>query len=1567
MKPRARLRLALLVLWLSLQSALPGFAGAEGVLPISSTVAPRSDPARVEGGMASLPLATGSPALAPSDASGVEVGPQGGTVDLPGSGEMVIPAGALAAPARISRYSVETSQATSLLRYHPLGQAVRIEAKRSDNGAAVTRLQRPATVRLKLDGPEIPKGFADKAAVRVAGARDWELLPASYDSASMAFNVSLTDLPITLALVDGSKPPGLGAWDPVDPAAVQLSDGSWGVAYTDAANPPHLLYRRSLEDPGALYWLDPVTIDTGASYSDTPVPALVRLDSTLALFYRKTDVITRQVILRTSTDDGTTWSSSPITLTSEITNTYQIQASNVGGTVYVFWSLDDDSHLLQLRTSTDLANWTTKASVGQQIGPQELATHPDFDITKLSSGAWVLTWLNPATCTTGSPPCTQNDQQTVGNHSWPVVWEATSTDLSSTNWSNKQELTRPWSSCPPPQESCAGNYLSPKYVSLRQAGSGTVYLAHNFTVQSSDSFGYFRTSTDNGATWSSETVYAFEPSRGTTLPQLKGVKAWDLYLAVDGSGNVRSFWDQQSVDFSSYTDGHPRQIFFRDLPSGAITPIPATKEVLSKCGPCDGSTFYTADPVNTTTGQFTLPETDVSIPGRGPGLTFGRTYNSGRLVDGPLGYGWTHNYDTRLSTFTHGEALVVDGTGRSDLYSPNGQGGYNTPPGHYATLVHNGDGTWTLTEKDQTRKTFSSAGKLTSLADSNGNSVSLSYSGGLLTQVSEPGGRSLSFGYTGQRITSITDPLSRTVGFGYSATGELTSTVDMRGKTWSYTYDSSHRMLTRVDPNYSRVLSNTYGTLGRVTKQSDALSNVTRFEYSAAGGSTAVYDPLDNKTSYGYDTEYRITNATDPYSKIVQYLDYDSGSNQPRRILDARKTPYNNTYFTYDSRGNTLTRKNGLNNIWSYGYDSFNNVISETNPLNYTTVYTYNSAGNLTETRNAKGQVTYFGRNSYGQLTSTTDGRGKVSAFGYDTYGNQITVTNPYSNSRVSAYDLPGRRTSVTDPLSHTTYYGYDANNNLTSTTDGRGKVTSFTYDNANNRLTATDPNVITTTFGYDQKNRLVTVTNALTGTTVYGYDSNDNLTSLRDANSHTRTFTYDKNNLLLTETDAQSKTTSYEYDGPGNRTKRVDANGAVVAYEYDTINRLTSVKHPTGTVTYGYNAADLGTSTGDSTGSTTYGYDELGRLSSATFPGSKVVAYQYDAAGNRTRITYPDGRVVDYTYDDGNRMATVTDWLTKTTSYTYDAASRLITTTFPTGVVEGRTYNEADQLLSVLNSKDGSGYPGFSYTLDNAGMRTEFNDSGYWPSETYTYDSLYRLTGTRYTDLVTQTYTYDSVGNRLSLVQGGNTITYTYDAGDRLSAAGAITYTYDNNGNQKSRTSGGVTTSYCWDVFDHLIRVADSSATSACPVDPVRLNSGGAAYVDMAGNNWAPDTFFTGGTAASTVSAIGNTTDDALYQAYRYGTATNPLTYTIPLFTAGTYTVTLKFNEPSKTAANQRKFDVSLEGSLALDDFDIYAAAGGRNIAVDRVFAVTANDGILNITFGRVVDNPIISAIEVV
>jgi RHS repeat-associated protein len=61
-----------------------------------------------------------------------------------------------------------------------------------------------------------------------------------------------------------------------------------------------------------------------------------------------------------------------------------------------------------------------------------------------------------------------------------------------------------------------------------------------------------------------------------------------------------------------------------------------------------------------------------------------------------------------------------------------------------------------------------------------------------------------------------------------------------------------------------------------------------------------------------------------------------------------------------------------------------------------------------------------------------------------------------------------------------------------------------------------------------------------------------------------------------------------------------------------------------------------------------------------------------------------------------------------------------------------------------------------------------------------------------------------------------------------------------------------------------------------------------------------------------------------------------------------------------------QRTFDVALEGATVLDDFDVFAAAGGKNVALDRSFTTTVADGTLDLAFTTVVNGATVSAIEV-
>jgi hypothetical protein len=88
-----------------------------------------------------------------------------------------------------------------------------------------------------------------------------------------------------------------------------------------------------------------------------------------------------------------------------------------------------------------------------------------------------------------------------------------------------------------------------------------------------------------------------------------------------------------------------------------------------------------------------------------------------------------------------------------------------------------------------------------------------------------------------------------------------------------------------------------------------------------------------------------------------------------------------------------------------------------------------------------------------------------------------------------------------------------------------------------------------------------------------------------------------------------------------------------------------------------------------------------------------------------------------------------------------------------------------------------------------------------------------------------------------------------------------------------------------------------------------------------------------------------------AIYQTDRYG----EFTYTIPVDPAPAgYTVRLHFAEFKFAAAGQRKFNVDINGTSVLSDFDIVAEAGAKDKAVVKDFPhiVSSSDGKIRIRF---------------
>ena len=159
------------------------------------------------------------------------------------------------------------------------------------------------------------------------------------------------------------------------------------------------------------------------------------------------------------------------------------------------------------------------------------------------------------------------------------------------------------------------------------------------------------------------------------------------------------------------------------------------------------------------------------------------------------------------------------------------------------------------------------------------------------------------------------------------------------------------------------------------------------------------------------------------------------------------------------------------------------------------------------------------------------------------------------------------------------------------------------------------------------------------------------------------------------------------------------------------------------------------------------------------------------------------------------------------------------------------------------------------------------------------------------------------------------------------------------------------------------------------------RLDVGATgSYTDSIGSVWTPDAgLFSPSTAPNegantTPLAIDRTVDDQIYRTYRGNVGAVPqdqriLSYALPTGTATRVDVRLHFAERASgnNAAGKRLQDISAEGALLRDNFDIFATTGGQNRAyVLALNNIAVADGTLNLSFKADVDYPSIAGIEV-
>ncbi|MGH3320079.1 MAG: RHS repeat-associated core domain-containing protein [Streptosporangiaceae bacterium] len=739
-------------------------------------------------------------------------------------------------------------------------------------------------------------------------------------------------------------------------------------------------------------------------------------------------------------------------------------------------------------------------------------------------------------------------------------------------------------------------------------------------------------------------------------------------------------------------------------------------------------------------------ESITGIAGRTIGFTYSDNGLLRQMADG-AGSGQPKRY-----TFGYDEATGTSNVKLRTVTDPRGHTttlGYDTAPEH-SWLVK------TISDRRGGDTTFDYADP----DGSEGHQVD--------TTVTDAKGNATVYRTDGRgRPTRITDAEGQVMSLRWETDNNVTRLEEAGGAVWTWAYDPKTGYPTRVtdaeanaNGTASTRLSYRTGLDGHVadlTKKVSPAGRTWTFGYDDAGNLTSVTDPKGNATqaaedyttSYAYNSYGELTQATDPDGNTTAYGDYGP-TGSPGVVTDPLGEA---THVDYDGRGNVLSVTDAAGHTSSYTYDVFDRPLRTKVPKDQskgvyivTPAPSYDANDNVTTRVAPNGAVTTHAYNPADQVVSTTlpaNGSGKARTIGYD-------------------YDTLGELTSVTEPKGtltdgddgdFTTSYAYDPLGQLVRVTDAKGEDITYAYDEVGNLTTVVDPKKnasddpddYTTKYVYDLNHRVTSVTDAGGYHVGYGYDLDGYVTAKTDKAGHTTHVDRGERGLvtrvrvpLWTNADDEVvyRTTSYGYDQAGNRTKVVMPRGQLTPdvdddfthrFVYDPLNRVRAHVFPYDPADSRYNAPHK----------VTYGYDQVGNLTSVSYPPSKdqqvrtTTMYGYFDNGWIKSSTDPWHIRTAYDYNDlgeqTSRTVTAAGGSTSHTmgwAYWPDGSLRTRSDAgIPAGthvvLVDNAEPQHTDTTGSWDTSSAGSGFVGFDYATHPKGHGgSVFTWSPYIPAD---------------------------------------------------------------------------------------------------------------------------------------------------------------------------------------------------------------------------------------------------------
>jgi RHS repeat-associated protein len=650
-----------------------------------------------------------------------------------------------------------------------------------------------------------------------------------------------------------------------------------------------------------------------------------------------------------------------------------------------------------------------------------------------------------------------------------------------------------------------------------------------------------------------------------------------------------------------------------------------------------------------------------------------------------------------------------------------------------------------------------------------------------------------------RQTREVTTSSQITIEYRYDPLENLVSVTDPEGNRVEYSYDECNLLReTTWAAGAPEPITNTYeyDSNGNLVQTADGEGHLTDYVYDGFDRRVGSVDALGNVRVWEYDENSNVV--------VAILRDGQDGRNPGRVFTATAPVTLTHSLSYFDERNRLYRREQGF-----FTADVGSGVIT---PLTtdgdgdgwVETAYTYDRNGNTTAITDDNGNATWYAYDGLDRLVLATDALSNSTSYEYDGNGNLVqivaterqpdglTADETFTTTRV--FDAANRLIQMTDNLGQANRYGYDSRGNLVFVSDGNDNTTLFAYDGLNRTVeemyhlraggvgSGAVTSQATMRYTYDGNGNLTRRTDPNGNTTAYEYDAHDRLTGIAYADGTTDALVYDKASNLVQQTDANDNIVTHTYDALDRRVHSDITPGAgmggttVQTWTWDGLSRQIAI-------------SDDNDPTNPSDDSeVAFTYDSLSNRRSE-IQGSHTVSSTYDGVGNRLSLTYPSGTVVTYTYDALNRVKTIADDGIELAAYDYIGPSRLFRRTNGNGTYATFAYDRVRRVTDIAHrlSSDDSLLTGFSYTYDRVGNHTTETAQPGDATTTYTYDSLYRLTGIQDPSSSVQ-YTYDATGNRTRVTEGGGSTSYATNQVNEYLTVGGEHRTYDANGNLLSR-----------------------------------------------------------------------------------------------------------------------------------------------------------------------------------